>query len=77
LELIPNGPLLHINENNEVVINQNFKAEKFNKYNFSEDELRDLSRDMVSGLYYCKILIIIKYILIILFMVISNLIIFY
>jgi serine/threonine protein kinase len=55
LELIPNGALLHIDEiDDEVVINKAFKNEKFQKFDFSEDELRDLSRDIISGLHYSK-----------------------
>ncbi len=57
MELIPNGPLLHINNDQEVVINSVFMNEQMNKQNFSEDELRDISRDIISGLHYSKSLI--------------------
>lgn len=49
-----NGPLLSIDENEEVQINKSFIKEEKNKLNFSEDELRDITRDILSGLYYSK-----------------------
>jgi hypothetical protein len=56
LELVPNGPLLHINDDQEVVINKAFINEEIKKDNFSENELRDIFRDIISGLHYSKIL---------------------
>ncbi len=55
LELIENGPLLNIDENEEVIINKSFKRVECNKFNFSEEELRDISRDIVSGIHYCNV----------------------
>jgi hypothetical protein len=52
LEVIENGPLLSIDENDEVQINKSFVKEESNKFNFSEDEIRDITRDVLSGLYY-------------------------
>ena len=55
LEIVENGPLLSIDENEEIQINKSFIKEESNKLNFSEEELRDIMRDILSGLYYSKI----------------------
>lgn len=54
MEFIPNGPLLQINDEQEVIINKAFINEHMNKLDFSENELRDISRDIISGLHYSK-----------------------
>ncbi len=55
MEVIENGPLLFIDENGEIQINKSFVKEESNKFDFSEDEIRDIIRDIISGLYYSKL----------------------
>jgi serine/threonine protein kinase len=79
LEFCSNGPLMKFKEDTmEFEINQNFQKE--NKKEFTEDEIKDILRDIILGLDYCKLyklFLIFKCIPIILFTGISSQIIFF
>jgi hypothetical protein len=58
MEYAGKGPIMHFDDDNGTFsINEHYiDQHKKDPDNFTEDEIKDLIRDLLSGLHYCKIL---------------------
>ncbi len=61
MEFAGKGPIMNYDEDTgEFSINEHYlDINKKDTNNFSEDEIKDFLRDLISGIHYCKNMIII------------------
>ena len=58
MEFAGKGPIMSFDEDTELFnINEFYLNEEKNKTDFTEEEIRDIVRELVSGLDYCKFLL--------------------